>query len=99
MEWHLQSAAGQLLTTGFGKTDAKLKLATHSSHSLPTFKLQQVEIPLAQILFPQFLLTSLMEMFVEHNMTDSVTAAVIVDGAGLQMILPSGLQQMQIVDA
>jgi len=40
-----------------------------------------------------------MEMFVEHNMTDSVTAAVIVDGAGLQMILPSGLQQMQIVDA
>jgi len=34
MEWHLQSAAGQLLTTGYGKTDAKLKLATHSSHSI-----------------------------------------------------------------
>jgi len=99
MVWHLQSAVGQLSTTGFGKIDAKLKPAMHSNHSLRIFKLQQVEIVLAQIQFLQLQVTSLMVTFVVHNLTDSVMEAAIVDGAGLLMIPPSGLQRMQIVDA
>lgn len=87
------------MTIGFGKIDVKLKPATHSSHSLPTFKLQQVEIVLVQIQFPQLQVATLMATFVVHNMTDSATAAAIVDGAGLLMIQLNGLQQMQIADA
>jgi len=96
MVWLLQLVVGQLLTIGFGKIDAKLRPATHSNHSSATFKLQQVEI--VQYLH-QLQVTTLMVPIVVHNMTDSVTEAAIVDGAGLLMILLSGLQQMQIAGA
>lgn len=97
MAWHLQLAVGQLSTIGFGKIDAKLKPATHSNHSLVTLKLQLVEI--VQVQFHQPQVTLLMVTFVVHNMTDSATAVVTADGAGLLMIQHSGLQLMLIVDA
>jgi len=97
MAWLLQLAAGQLMTIGFGRTDAALRAVMEVILTLVTLFLRLA----VQALHHQVQLqlqVMLMVILVAHHGMESVMVAAIVDGAGHQTILLSGIHHKLTAD-
>ncbi len=92
--WPLWSAAGQLMTTGSGKTGAEPKAAmapTCTSRTSLLDKEVQVLHHLPQVILPTVMPAALSVMM-------SATVAAIADGHGQVTTQLNGLQRMPIAD-
>ncbi len=98
MVWYLQFQTGQLMTTGYGKIDAKPKTAMQMVSTLRTLLSKQAVVSLDLLRHPRLAII-LMAMLALPNQTMNATDLVTAAGAGQQTTPLSGLRQMRTADA